>query len=68
MDLALAVSALLVIAGVLWYVRKAGADGVKATLGEQNEKTAAKVADAVAAAPHDDAELSDRLLDPKRPL
>lgn len=51
MTAALCLGGIVAVLAILWMARKAGADGVKANIGEQNAKTAEKVADAVASAP-----------------
>lgn len=48
---------------ILWMARRAGADSVKADIGERDAKTAAKVADAVAAAPDSLSDVRRNVLD-----
>jgi hypothetical protein len=57
-----------VLGGVLWFASRSGENRLKAKQGEENAKTASKIADAVAGSPRDDDELHKRLLDPDRKL
>ena len=51
----------VIVAAVLWLVRKAGKDAVKAQVGEQNAKAAERIADARANGPVDLAGVRERV-------
>lgn len=53
----------LVIGAILYFARRGGADAVKANIGEQNAKTAERIADAHTDAPANLSELRERLRD-----
>lgn len=59
---------LIAVGVILYFARKGGEDKNARKIAERDAESAARVADARASSPHDDAELSKRLLDPKRPL
>lgn len=52
---------IIVLAGILWFVRKAGKDAVKADIGEQNAKAAERIAKAVGDAPRTKSDVVGRL-------
>lgn len=59
---------IVILAGMLWFVRKAGKDAVKADLGKANADAAKRIAESQANAPRDKRDVVVRLRSSERKL